>query len=128
MLVHDAILAIQIARYKNHLDVIFRTIVHAQILQHVEHLVVGHIIQPMGDEGTLKRCVKGLFAIQTLHQVFTGVSYPTGHVDKGQYFFLQILIAIQTIQRFQEHVNALILKFITTARANNQDIIVKGLT
>ena len=128
MLVHNAILAIQIAGYKNHFNVIFRTIVHAQILQHIEHLIVGHVIQPMGDEGALQRCVKGFFAIQTLHQVLTGISYPTGHVDKSQYFFLQILIAIQTIQCFQEDVNSLILKFIATACTDNQDIIIKGLT
>ncbi len=57
-----------------------------------------HIVQPVGDERALQRFGELIFALQALLQVLAEVSHPAGHVDKRQYFLLQILIAVQPVQ------------------------------
>ena len=88
MLVEDAIVTILIARYKNYFHLIFGTIAHTEVFQHIQHLVVRHIVQPVGDERTLQRFGELIFALLALLQVLAGVSHPAGHVDKRQYFLL----------------------------------------
>ena len=53
MLVEDAIVTILIARYKNYFHLIFGTIAHTEVFQHIQHLVVRHIVQPVSDERAL---------------------------------------------------------------------------
>ena len=95
--IHDAITTIQITRYKNHFYLIFRTIAHSQIFQHIQHLIMSHIMQPMSDKWYFERSVELLLAFQTSLQILTGVSYPTGYIDECQNILMQILIPVQAV-------------------------------
>ena len=95
--IHDTITSIQITRNKNHLHLIFRTIAHSQIFQHIQHLVMSHIMQPMGDKRHFKRSIKLFFALQTCLQILARLSHPTGYINECQHILMQILIPVQTV-------------------------------
>ena len=87
-----------------------------------------HIMQPVRNKRTFQRCIVIFIAFQTLFQVFTGIAYPSWHIDKSHNFTVQALFTCQTVQRFQIHVYTLILEFITTACSHNQRIIAQMST
>ena len=86
--IHDTITTIQITRNKNHLYLIFRTIAHSQIFQHVQHLVMSHIMQPMSDKRYFEGSVELIFALQTCLQILARLSHPTGYIDECQHILM----------------------------------------
>ena len=99
MLVENAILTVQIAGNEDYLHLVFGTVAHTEVLQHVQHLVVRHVVQPVRDERYFQRSgIMLVFLFQTLLQVFAGGTHPTGYVDESQHFLIQILITVQTVQ------------------------------
>ena len=96
--VQDSIFSIQIARNENHLHFIFRTISHTKIFEHIQNLVVGHVMQPMGNERYFERSIEFFFAFQPCLQILAGLSHPTRYIDKCQHVLLQVLVPVQTVQ------------------------------
>ena len=99
VLVENSIFAVLIARNKNNFHLIFGTVVHTEVLQHIQDLVMRHIVQPVCNERHFQRSgIMFVLLFQTSLQVLTRITHPTGNVDESQHFLFQILIAIQTVQ------------------------------
>ena len=71
--VHNTVTPVQIARNKYHLYLISGTITHSLIFQHIQHLVMSHVMQPMSDKPHLERSIKLLFSLLTYLQFITGI-------------------------------------------------------
>ena len=119
ILIHDTVTTIQVARNEYHLHFILRTVAHSKIFQHIQHLVMRHVMQPMGNERHFKRSIKILLTFQTFLQIFTRITYPTGDIDKRQHILMQVLIPVQAVQRFQKYVDSFILKLISSTGSDN---------
>lgn len=111
MLVEDAIVTILIARYKNYFHLIFGTIAHTEVFQHIQHLVVRHIVQPVGDERTLQRFGELIFALQALLQVLAGSPTQLGTLTNANTFFFK---SLSRFSRFNDSRNTSIPLFLNS--------------
>lgn len=97
--IQDAILSIQITRYKYYFYLRFRRIGHSQILHHIKYLVMTHIMQPMCDKRALQRSCEIFFAFQTFHQIFTRVPTQPGTLINASTSFFKFL---SRVNRFKD--------------------------
>ena len=101
---------------------------HIVVFHHVEHVVVTHIVKPMGNLRYIQGCIISLLAVQTLLQILTGFAYPTGHLNKGNHFLLQFAIAQQSIHRLNKDIDTLVAELIAATGRYNKRIIIQLFT
>ena len=103
------------------------TVVHIIELHHVQHIVVTHIVQPVGQLRHLQRGVIATTVGQTLLQVLAGLAHPTWYHDKGQHLALQVAVAQQAVHGLDKDVNTLVAELVAATGRDNKRLVVQVL-
>ena len=122
--VEDAIVAGKVTWQEDELHLVFCTVVHIEELQHAEHVVVGHVMKPMGNLGHGERSVVFLSRLQAVGKILPGFTHPSGHFDECHDSLVQLLDAKQTVHGFDKDINTLVAELIAATGRDNQRVLV----
>ena len=114
--VQDAITTIEITGKEYYLHLFVLAVVHVIILHHTQHIIMTHLVQPVGHLGYLKRSVIALTALQTFYQILTRFTYPTGHFDEGKHILLEFLVTQQSVHGLNIYIHAFVPELVTSTR------------
>ena len=101
---------------------------HIVVLHHTEHIVMTHIVKPVGNLRDFQWRIKFLFACQSFLQVLTWLTHPTRNLNEGNDLFLQVTITQQAIHSLNENIDTFVAEFITSRCRYNQCIVTQLLT
>ena len=125
--VEQTVVAIKIAWCEDELNLVFLAVPHIVVLEHAKHVIVGHIVEPVGYHRALERSVIDLLGVsQTLVEVGTSLAHPCWHIYKGKHSLIEARVAIEAIECLDEHVDALVAELIA-ARGTDDESIVRKL-
>ena len=83
-LVEYAVITVQIARHKQHLYIILRSVTEPHALQSADNIILTHIVQPVRGERHGQRLLAGILHRNAVLQVTTGFHHPGRHINQRQ--------------------------------------------
>ena len=98
------------------------------MLEHVEDMVVRHVVEPVCEQRILDGRVECLSGCETFLEVFACGSHPPRHFNKCDDLAFEACVAQEAVHGFDEDVDAFVAELVSAAGADDEGVVAEGLS